>query len=151
MELRRIDNLWHFFATQNDLFLKKEVHQKVKYEFERKTLKITHLLNPKFPLQSQLVVSHKDFEMGVDRYMVSKLRFGWGKQAQPGLQQQFFPKELLKLQHSFGLHIERDRQKRFKVILEPFVPKNIGEIRKVLNHVTKTLWGHPYFSELIKN
>lgn len=151
MELRRIDNLWHFFATQNDLFLKKEVHRKVKYEFDRKSIRFIHYLNPKFPLQSQLIVSHRDFDLGVERYMVSKMRFGMKKVPKPSFQQQFFPKELLKLTNTFNLHVERDRQKRYQVILEPFVPKNIGEIRKALNHVTSTLWGYPYFSELIKN
>jgi hypothetical protein len=151
MELKRIDNLWHFFATQNDLFLKKEVHQQVKYQFDRKSIRFTHLLNPKFPLQSQLIVCHQDFDLGVDRYMVSKMRFGLKKLPKQSFQQQFFPNDLLKLSNTFNLHIERDRQKRYKVILEPFVPKNMGEIRKALNQITRSLWGYPYFSELIKN
>ncbi|WP_114748331.1 hypothetical protein [Pleomorphovibrio marinus] len=151
MELKRIDNLWHFFATQNDLFLKKEVHQVVEYEFEHRKIRLTHSLNPKIPLHSHLVLSHRDFDLGVDRYTVSKKRFGLKSTPRQTFQQQFFPNELMKLTSAFNLYVERDRHKHIKVTLEPFVPKNIREIRNPVNLISKCLWRFSYFSELIKN
>ncbi|GEO23173.1 hypothetical protein [Cyclobacterium qasimii] len=150
MELKRIDNLWHFFATQNQLFLKKEIDNKVLYVFAKNKIKLVHSFNPRFTAQSSLSISPESFEMAVETYAASKKRFGLP--AAINMQQRvFFPKELLKLTSRFSLIVEKDRFKNLRVTLEPFAPKNIKETSSPINLISETLWSFRYFSNTVKN
>ncbi|MEX2564888.1 MAG: hypothetical protein WD431_02990 [Cyclobacteriaceae bacterium] len=151
MELKKIDNLWHFFATQNQLFLKKTVDSKVKYCFNKNQINVCHSFNPKFIEQSSLIITPIGFEMGMEHYASSKKKFGCKTPTMKLHQKLFFPKELLKLNASYTLYVEKDRFKNFKIILEPFHPKNIKEILHPVNLITEILWGFRFFSEVVKN
>ncbi|MFC4874098.1 hypothetical protein [Negadavirga shengliensis] len=151
MELKRIDNFWHFFATQNQLFLKKKVGSEVRYCFTKNSINLCHTLNPKFLSESRLSMKHMDYELGVEHYASAKRRFGFKLMPENVHQRLFFPKEILKLNSNFSLYVERDRFRNFKVTIEPFHPRNIREIMRAANLVSETLWGFKYFSETIKN
>lgn len=151
MELKRIDSLWHFFATQNDLFLKKEVVKNVSYKLARKDILIHHCFNPKFPLLSKLSIQPKAFGVSVASYVAEKKRFGIHMPAPFSLQKPFFPREVLQLSSAHTVQVDRDKDRNLKVTLIPFLPKNIHEIRKPVNQITSCLWGFKYFSELVKN
>jgi hypothetical protein len=151
MELKRIDNLWHFFATQNQLFLKKEVDNRVLYTLKKNKIRLIHSFNPRFTIQSSLSIGPESFEMAVKTYAVSQKRFGMPKTL-PNLQKPiFFPKELLKLSGNYSLLIEKDRFKNLRVTLEPFLPKNIKNTSSPINLISETLWAFRYFSNTVKN
>lgn len=151
MELKRIDTLWHFFATQNNLFLKKSVEKEVSYRLIKGDIALTHSFRPNFLEQSILTIQSKDFEMAVHHYASAKRRFGFKVPFHNSHEKLFFPKELLKLNSHFNVYVEKDRSGRWNVALVPFHPKNIHQILKPVNLVTKTLWHTVYFSETIKN
>ncbi|AKP51460.1 phage portal protein [Cyclobacterium amurskyense] len=150
MELKRIDNLWHFFATQNQLFLKKHIDNKVLYVFKKNKIQLIHSFNPRFTAQSSLSIGPESFEMGVETYAASKKRFGLPT-ALNLHQRLFFPKELLKLTSRYSLIIEKDRFKNLRVTLEPFIPKNIKDTSAPINLICETLWSFRYFSNTVKN
>jgi hypothetical protein len=151
MELKRIDNLWHFFATQNQLFLKKEIDSRVLYTLKKNKIKLIHSFNPRFSIQSSLSIGPEAFEMAVDSYAASQKRFGLPATALKLQKPIFFPKELLKLTGNFSLIVERDRFKNLRVTLEPFLPKNIKNTSSPINLISETLWAFRYFSNTVKN
>ncbi|HLT07467.1 MAG TPA: hypothetical protein VK014_08060 [Cyclobacteriaceae bacterium] len=151
MDLKRIDTLWHFFATQNGLFLKKIVEKEVSYKMRKGDIEVRHTINPQFLTASSLCIQAHDFEMAVKQYAVAKKRFGIKVPFQKPNEGLFFPKELLRLSALYSFYVEKDRLGRLRVILEPFIPKKISEVYKPVNLVTKTLWQFNFFSETIKN
>jgi hypothetical protein len=151
MELKRIDNLWHFFATQNQLFLKKEVGATITYCLKKNKISACHSFNPKSARHSALTLYPDGFGMAVDYYTAGHKKFGLKTPALKVHQQLFFPSELLKLNACFNVYVERDRFKNLKVRLEPFHPKKIQEVLKPANLISETLWGFKFFSEIIKN
>jgi hypothetical protein len=151
LELKRIDTLWHFFATQNNLFLKKSVEKEVSYRFLKGEIELTHSFRPHFLEQSILTIRSKNFEIGVHYYASAKKRFGIKAPFHPPNEKLFFPKELLKLNSQYNIYVEKDRFGLLKVTLIPFSPKNINQILKPVNLITTTLWKMVYFSETIKN
>lgn len=151
MELKRIDNLWHFFATQNQLFLKKEIDSRVLYTLKKNEIKLTHTFNPLLTIQSSLSIGPETFEMAVNSYAASKKRFGLPGTSLKHQKNIFFPKELLKLTGNFSLLVERDRFKNLRVTLEPFLPKNIKNTSSPINLISETLWAFRYFSNTVKN
>ncbi|MEX2593394.1 MAG: hypothetical protein WD426_11515 [Anditalea sp.] len=151
MELKRIDTLWHFFATQNNLFLKKSVEKEVSYRIIKEGIELIHSFSPNFLEQSSLTIQSKNFEMAVHYYASGKKQFGIKVPFHKPNEKLFFPKELLKLNSLFNLYVEKDRSRLMKVTLVPFHPKNIHQILKPVNLITKTLWNSVYFSETIKN
>ncbi|MCC5936045.1 MAG: hypothetical protein JJU34_02070 [Lunatimonas sp.] len=151
MELHRIDNLWHFFATQNELFLKKEVSRRVSYQVQKQHIALVHSFNPKFPLQSFLTVQPKSFRNVVDTFVAERKQFGIQTPLNLSHQRMFFPKEILLLRNKFSLKVERDSHAQVRVTLTPFLPKNIQDIRTPINHLSEHLWGFRYFLELVKN
>lgn len=151
MELKRIDTLWHFFATQNNLFLRKSVEKEVSYRMIKAGIELIHSFRPNFLEQSSLIVQARDFEMAVQYYASAKKRFGIKEPFHKPNEKLFFPKELLKLNSLFNLYVERDRSGLMKITLAPFHPKTIDQILKPVNLITMTLWNMRYFSETIKN
>lgn len=151
MELKRIDNLWHFFATQNQLFLKKKVSAEVSYCFTKNNIHLCHAFNPKFLDHSSLCMKPAGYELAVENYASGQKKFGLKQMPVNVHQRLFFPKELLKLNSCYNIYIERDRFRNLKITLEPFRPKNTREIIKTVNLISGTLWGFKYFSEVIKN
>ncbi len=151
MELKRIDTIWHFFATQNQLFLKKEVNHEVCYSFIKNKIKLRHAFNPRFTGQSTLTLGPDSFEMAVESQSAGKKKFGFHRPPVKVHQQLFFPKELLKLTGSFSITVEKDRFRNIRVTLEPFVPKTIKKTSHPVNFISEMLWGFRYFSETIKN
>ncbi|MDO6438832.1 hypothetical protein Q4534_15515 [Cyclobacterium sp. 1_MG-2023] len=150
MELKRIDNIWHFFATQNQLFLKKEIDTRVLYVFKKNKIKLLHAFNPSFTAHSNLSIGPENFEMAVETYAASQKRFGLPSPV--NLQQRiFFPKELLVLSSRFSFVVEKDRFKNIRVTLEPFIPKTIKDTSSPINLICETLWSFRYFSNTIKN
>lgn len=150
MELKRIDNLWHFFATQNQLFLKKEIDTRVFYTFTKNNIKLSHVFNPNFTAHSKLSIGPENFEMAVEIYAASQKRFGLPSPV--NLQQRlFFPKELLTLSTRFSFTVEKDRFKNLRVTLEPFIPKTIKDTSSPINLICEKLWSFRYFSNTIKN
>lgn len=151
MDLKRIDTLWHFFATQNSLFLKKTVEKVISYKFRKGEIEIKHTLNPKFLSESSLSIQAHNFEIPVQQYAAAKKRFGVKVPFQKPNEGIFFPKELLKLAATFSFYVEKDRFGRFRVTIAPFIPKKISEVYKPVNLVSMTLWNFNFFSETIKN
>lgn len=151
MELKRIDNIWHFFATQNQLFLKKEVNQDVSYIFRKNKIMLRHAFNPRFIGQSTLTLGPDSFEMAVESRSVVKKKFGFRQPPVKVHQRLFFPKELLKLTASFSITVEKDRFRNIRVTLEPFIPQTIKKTFHPVNFISEMLWGFRYFSETIKN
>src|SRR5690554_1637538 len=151
MELKRIDNLWHFFATQNNLFLKKTVEKEVSYKMRKGDIEIIHTIKPNFLEESSLTIQSHKFEIGVRQYAVAKKRFGIKIPFHKPNESLFFPKELLKLSSIYSFYVEKDRSGGLKVTLIPFMPKKISEVYKPVNLVTETLWNFNFFSETIKN
>jgi hypothetical protein len=151
VELKRIDTLWHFFATQNNLFLKKRVEKEICYQLLKGNIELIHLFKPNFLEQSSLTIQSQGFETSVNHYASAKKRFGIKEPFYRPNEKIFFPKEMLKLTSIYNLYVEKDRSGLWKVILIPFRPKIIKEILKPVNLVTKTLWNTFYFSETIKN
>ncbi|WP_163380976.1 hypothetical protein [Cyclobacterium sp. SYSU L10401] len=151
MELKRIDNIWHFFATQNQLFLKKEVNQEVQYSFSKNNIKLIHSFNPKFTGQSSLSMAPDSFEMAVKTYAAGQKKFGLPAPMVQVHQRLFFPKELLKLTANFALFVEKDRFNHFRVTLDSFVPRSIRQTHQPINFISENLWKFRYFSETIKN
>lgn len=151
MELKRIDRLWHFFAIQNNLFLKKEVAKEVSYKVRKGNIEVIHIFKPKFLEESSLTVQNHDFEFGVRHYASAKKRFGIKVPFKRPNEQLFFPKELLKLNTSHSFYVEKDRFGAVKVTLIPFLPKKIADVYKPVNLITQTLWEFNFFSETIRN
>ena len=151
MDLKRIDTLWHFFATQNNLFLKKTVETEVCYKMRKGEVEVLHTFNPRFLSESSLSIQNPNFEIAVRHFGAAKKRFGIKVPFQKPNEGLFFPKELLKLTSLHSFYIEKDRMGAIKVTLIPFLPKRISDIHKPVNLVTKTLWGFNFFSETIKN
>lgn len=151
MELKRIDNLWHFFATQNELFLKKDIGSRVRYQVQKGDSVVVHTFNPNFPLQASLSVFTREFTLPAKTYRADKKVFGISTPPKLSHQRPFFPKELLTLSAKYCVQVDRDVRGALKVTLYPFHPKNIHEIRTPVNHITQTLWGFKYFAELVKN
>jgi len=151
VDLKRIDALWHFFATQNHLFLKKTVETEVVYKIRKGDIEVSHTFNPRFLSESNLCIQNSKFEMAVRHYGAAKRRFGIKVPFQKPNEGIFFPKELLKLNGLYSFYVEKDRVGAMKVTLVPFLPKKIADIYKPVNLVTKTLWGFNFFSETIKN
>ena len=151
MELKRIDTLWHFFVTQNHLFLKRKVDKEVSYQIIKGEIELIHQFQPNFLKQSSLIIQNKNFEVPVQHYAAEKKRFGIKLPFQKPNEKLFFPKELLKLTNIFNFYVDKDRVGGLRVTLVPFQPKNFGEILKPVNLVTKTLWSLTFFSETIKN
>ncbi|WP_375585016.1 hypothetical protein [Cyclobacterium xiamenense] len=151
MELKRIDNLWHFFATQNQLFLKKKTGQEVAYTFVKHNILLTHLFNPRFTSQSVLTIGPESFELAVESQAAGRKRFGLPGQAIKVHQRLFFPRDLLRLTAHFSVTVERDRFRNIRVSLEPFVPQTIIKTYQPVNFISEILWGFRYFSETIKN
>lgn len=151
MDLKRIDTLWHFFATQNSLFLKKTVEKEVCYKMRKGKVEIKHVFNPQFLAESSLSIQVHNFEMAVRQHAVAKKRFGFKVPFHKPNEGLFFPKELLKLSALYDLYVEKDRFGGLRVTLAPFMPKKISEVYKPVNLVTKTLWDFNFFSETIKN
>ncbi|MEX2513310.1 MAG: hypothetical protein WD398_10425 [Cyclobacteriaceae bacterium] len=151
MELKKIDSLWHFFATQNQLFLKKRVDSKVQYCLNKNQINVCHCFNPKFVGQSSLTIHPVGFEMGMEHYASGQKKFGIKPPNIKVHQKLFFPKELLKLNAKYTIYVEKDRFRNLKIILEPFHPKNIKDILHPVNFITENLWGFRFFSEIIKN
>lgn len=151
MELKRIDTIWHFFATQNHVFLKKQVEQEIHYSFTKNNIILIHSFNPKFTGQSSLSLGPADFEMAVKSYAAGQKKFGIPSPIIKVHQKLFFPRELLKLTASFTLYVEKDRFNHFRVILEGFIPRNIRQTYQPINFISETLWKFRYFSETIKN
>ena len=151
MELRRIDTLWHFFATQNHLFLKKEVENEVVYRMVKADIELAHQFKPNFLEMSNLIIRSKDFQIGVQHYAVAKKRFGIKVPVHRPNEKLFFPKELLKLSNLYNLYVEKDQGGQVQIVLTPFIPKNTDQILKSVNLITQALWKTKYFSETIKN
>lgn len=151
VELKRIDNLWHFFATQNNLFLKKQVGKEICYQLVKGQIELIHVFRPNFLEQSGLTMQSKGFGKAVATYSSQKKRFGIKAPFYKPNEKIFFPKELLLLSATYTTHVEKDGAGLWKVVLMPFKPKNIGEIIKPVNLITGTLWDMVYFSETIKN
>lgn len=151
MELRRIDTLWHFFATQNHLFLKKEVEKEVSYRMVKGNIELVHQFKPNFLEMSNLIIRSKDFQFSVRHYSVAKKRFGIKVPFHRPNEKLFFPKELLKLSNLYNFYVEKDQSGQVQVTLTPFLPKNIDQILKPVNLISQTLWKTNYFSETIKN
>lgn len=151
LELNRIDNLWHFFATQNNLFLKKTVEKEVSYKMRKGDIVVIHTLKPNFLEESSLTIQSHNFEIGVRHYAAAKKRFGIKTPFQKPNERLFFPKELLKLTGIYSFYVEKDRAGGMKVTLVPFIPKKISDIFKPVNLVTTNLWNFNFFSETIKN
>lgn len=151
MELKRIDSLWHFFATQNNLFLKKEVEREVIYKMRKGNIEVVHTFKPNFLQESSLTIQSYNFELAVHHYASAKKRFGIKVPFQKPNQRLFFPKELLKLNGLFSFYVEKDRAGALKVVLIPFQPKKIADVYKPVNLITTSLWGLHFFSETIKN
>ena len=151
MELKRIDTLWHFFATQNNLFLKKKVDGEVSYKIIKGDIELVHVFKPNFLELSSLTIQSKSFGMAVQYYAAAKKRFGIKAPHYKLNEKLFFPKELLKLSSLCSFYAERDRAGSFKVTIVPFHPKTISQTLKPINLITKTLWNTLFFSETIKN
>ena len=151
MELRRIDTLWHFFATQNQLFLKKVVEKEVSYRMVKGNIELVHQFRPNFLEMSSLIIRSKDYQIGVQHYAVAKKRFGIKVPFLRPNEKLFFPKELLKLSNLYNFYVEKDPSGHTQVTLTPFLPKNIDQILKSVNLISQTLWKTNYFSETIKN
>ena len=151
MELRRIDNLWHFFATQNNLFLKKNVETEVSYKMRKGDIEVIHTIKPNFLEASSLTIQSQNFEIGIRHFAAAKKRFGIKVPFHKPNERLFFPKELLKLSSSYSFYVEKDRSGGLKVTLLPFIPRKISDVYKPVNLVTMTLWNFHFFSETIKN
>jgi len=151
VDLKRIDTLWHFFATQNSLFLKKTVEKEISYKVRKGEIEVKHRFNPQFLSESSLSIQAYNFEMPVRQYAAAKKRFGIKVPFQKPNEGIFFPKELLKLTALFSFYVEKDRFGRFRVTIAPFIPKKIPEVYKPVNLVTTALWNFNFFSETIKN
>ena len=151
VELKRIDNLWHFFATQNNLFLKKKVDKEVCYQLVKGQIELIHIFRPNFLEQSSLTMRSKGFGRPISHYSSPKKRFGIKEPFYKSKEKIFFPKELLMLSSKYTTHVEKDSAGLWKLVLIPFKPKNIAEILKPVNLITNALWDMVYFSETIKN
>ena len=151
VELKRIDNLWHFFATHNNLFLKKQVGKEICYQLVKGQIELIHVFRPNFLDQSSLTMQSKSFGRPVAKYSSEKKRFGIKAPFYKSKEKIFFPKELLMLTASYSTYVEKDSGGLWRLVLMPFKPKNIGEIIKPVNLITNTLWDMVYFSETIKN
>ncbi len=151
MELKRIDNLWHFFATQNQLFLKKEVGREVCYTLVKNKIRLTHSFNPRFTGQSVVTIGPESFELAVESQAAGKKKFGLPGPAIKVHQRLFFPRDLLRLTAHFSITVEKDRFRNIRVSLEPFVPQTIKKTYQPVNFISEILWGFRYFSETIKN
>ena len=151
MDLKRIDTLWHFFATQNHLFLKKTVEKEISYKMRKGEIEVIHSFNPQFLSASTLFIQAHNFEIPVQQYAAAKKRFGIKVPFQKPNEGIFFPKELLKLRALYSFYVEKDRFGRFRVTVEPFIPKKIQDVYKPVNLVTTALWNFNFFSETIKN
>ncbi|SHM65126.1 hypothetical protein SAMN04488057_102485 [Cyclobacterium lianum] len=151
MELKKIDTIWHFFATQNQVFLKKEVSQDVHYIFKKNDIQLSHFFNPKFVGQSSLCMAPVAFEMAVQSYAAGQKKFGFPAPPVKVHKKLFFPRDLLKLTANYNLYVEKDRFNHFRVTLDGFIPRNIRQTYQPINFISQTLWGFRYFSETIKN
>jgi hypothetical protein len=151
VELKRIDNLWHFFATQNNLFLKKKVDKEICYKLVKGQIELIHVFLPNFLEQSSLTIRSKGFGRPIAHYTSQKKRFGVKEPFYKPNEKIFFPKELLMLSTKHSVYVEKDPTGLWKVVLMPFQPKNIGDILKPVNLITHILWNTAYFSETIKN
>ena len=151
MDLKKIDTLWHFFATQNNLFLKKAVDKEVSYSMRKGDIEVRHTFNPKFTAESSLSIQSHNFEVAVRQYAAAKKRFGIKVSFQKPNEGLFFPKELMKLSSLYSFYVEKDRFGGIKETLVPFLPKKITDVYKPVNLITKTLWDFHFFSETIKN
>lgn len=151
MDLKKIDTLWHFFATQNHLFLKKSVEKEIGYKMRKGEIEVIHRFNPQFLSASTLVIQNHNFEMAVQQYAGAKKRFGIKAPFQKPNEGMFFPKELLKLRALYSFYVEKDRFGRWRVRIEPFFPKKIQDVHKPVNLVTTALWNFNFFSQTIKN
>lgn len=72
VELKRIDNLWHFFATQNNLFLKKKVDNEICYQLVKGQIELIHVFRPNFLDQSSLTMRSKGFGRPIAQYATQK-------------------------------------------------------------------------------
>lgn len=151
MELKRIDTLWHFFVTQNHLFLKRKVDKEISYRIIKGEIELIHQFQPNFLEQSSLILQNKNFAAPVQHYAAERKRFGIKLTFHKPNEKIFFPKELLKLTNLFNFYVDKDRLGGMRVTLMPFKPKKMGEILKPVNLVTKSLWNLTFFSETIKN
>jgi len=130
------------------------VEQQVAYRFVKSGIVLEHRFNPRFLQESKLMMQEKGFSEKIigQSYGAVKKRFGmkqpisFSKKATV-----FFPEELLKLKTKYDLIIERDKNQHYRVILSPFVPKNIYEIFDTVNLISLHLWKTIYFSEITKN
>lgn len=123
MELKRIDTLWHFFATQNNLFLRKKVEMEISYTFLKGNIQVIHIFKPNFLEYSSLTIQARDFEVAVQHYAAAKKRFGIKEPFPKNYGKLFFPKELLKLKNIHSFFVEKDRSGLMKVTLVPFSSK----------------------------
>jgi hypothetical protein len=151
VELKRIDTLWHFLVTQNQLFLKRNVDKEVTYRIVKGEIELRHQFQPNFLEKSSLIIQNKNFGVPVQHYSAEKKRFGIKLPFQKPNERLFFPKELLRLANIFSFYVDKDKAGGLRVTLIPFQPKNFREIIKPVNLVTKTLWSLMFFSETIKN
>lgn len=151
MELKRIDTLWHFLVTQNQLFLKRNVDKEVTYRIIKGEIELIHQFQSNFLVKSRLIIQNKNFAVPVEHYAAEKKRFGIKVPFQKPNERLFFPKELQKLANIFNFYVDKDKAGGLRVTLMPFQPKNFREILKPVNLVTKTLWSLTFFSETIKN
>lgn len=154
MELRRIDNLWKFLGIKNNLTVNYSLQEEMKYTLIKGGLELTHQFNPKFLKKSNLIIQERNFKESLpqQRFLSQKQRFGIKpKLSSPVKNAVFFPKELLDLQHSFDLEVQKDKNGHFRISLSPFVPKNVYDILNAVNLISRTLWVKNFFAEGIRN
>src|SRR5690606_36783623 len=126
--LKRTDALWHFFATQNSLFLKETVEKVISYKLRKGEIEIKHTLNPRFLSESSLAIQAHNFEIPVEQYAAAKKRFGVKVPFQKPNEGIFFAKELLNLAATCSYYVEKHRFGSFRVTIAPFIPKKISEV-----------------------
>lgn len=154
MDLKRIDNLWKFLSLKNNFQLIHQVGKEVNYSVNRGSQSLTHRFNPKFLLDSSLLLKDIQFQENLlhRHYQASKKRFGVKEKSfSPVSSVVFFPKELLKLGLKYDLEIKQDRHDHFSIRISPFNPKNIYDILNTVNLISRTLWVKNFFAEGIRN
>ncbi|WP_235893349.1 hypothetical protein [Litoribacter populi] len=153
MELKRIENLWNFCKVKTNLPFQKAVDSKVSYRFIKSGITLIHSFNPKFLQESQLEIQERGFNEKIvgQVYGRVKKRFGMKNSPVKMPQQIFFPEEILRLKDKYSLIIQQDKNRHYRVLISPFVPKNIYEIFDTVNLISLYLWKTIYFSEITKN